>query len=229
MRMKKLLLLAALAASFSSAYADAFSDVFTLSYNDQPVANGETIVIDNYLNEWYDPEYPDDPANWAALAQIKATNKSDSSTELSFILTVESPTEDAFFDKKNKYGTLQVCYTPESGTGNCFGGATKNHPYISKSIGKVFPGSYVLFDIDQKGFENMDPVTLKFELNFDDESSVVYIKFNHLKDITMGVNDIVAESAPTEYYNLQGVRVSEPQKGNLYIVRSGKKVSKRLF
>lgn len=227
--MKKLLLLAALAASFTSAYADAFSDVFTLSYNDQPVANGETIVVDNYLNEWYDPQYPDDPANWAALAQIKATNKSDSSTELSFILTVESPTEDAFFDKKNKYGTLQVCYTPESGTGNCFGGATKNHPYISKSIGKVFPGSYVLFDIDQKGFENMDPVTLKFELNFDDESSVVYIKFNHLKDITMGVNDIVAESAPTEYYNLQGVRVSEPQKGNLYIVRSGKKVSKRLF
>lgn len=227
--MKKLLLLAALAASFTSAYADAFSDVFTLSYNDQPVANGETIVIDNYLNEWYDPQYPDDPANWAALAQIKATNKSDSSTELSFILTVESPTEDAFFDKKNKYGTLQVCYTPEIGTGNCFGGATKNNPYISKSIGKVFPGSYVLFDIDQKGFENMDPVTLKFELNFDDESGVVYIKFNHLKDITMGVNDIVAESAPTEYYNLQGVRVSEPQKGNLYIVRSGKKVSKRLF
>lgn len=75
----------------------------------------------------------------------------------------------------------------------------------------------------------MDPVTLKFELTFDDESAVVYIKFNHLKDVTMGVKDIVAESAPIEYYNLQGVRVSEPQKGNLYIIRSGKKVSKRLF
>lgn len=226
--MKKLLLLAALAATYSSAYADAFSDVFTLTYNDQPVANGETIVVDNYLNEWYDPQYPDDPANWAALAQIKATNKSDASTELSFLMTVESPAEDEFFDKKNKYGSLQVCYKCDA-DGNCFGGANKNRPYISNTIGKVSPGSYALFDIDQKGFENMDPVTLKFELTFDDESSVVYIKFNHLKDITLGVDDIEAESAPTEYYNLQGVRVSEPQKGNLYIVRSGKKVSKRLF
>lgn len=227
--MKKLLLLAALAASFTSAYADAFSDVFTLTYNDQPVANGETIVVDNYLNTWYDPEYPDDPTNWLAAATIKATNKSTSATELSYLLTVESPTEDEFFNKKNKYGKFQVCHGFENAPGECSPGATKDHPFISKTIGKIFPGSYATFDIHQEGFENMDPVTLKFELNFDDESSVVYIKFNHLKDITMGVNDIVAESEPTEYYNLQGVRVSEPQKGNLYIVRSGKKVSKRLF
>ena len=42
-----------------------------------------------------------------------------------------------------------------------------------------------------------------------------------------GVSNIEAdENAPVEYFNLQGVRVSNPAAGNLYIVRQGSKVSK---
>ncbi len=49
------------------------------------------------------------------------------------------------------------------------------------------------------------------------------------KDINTGVADIeVEDNAPVEYYNLQGVRVAEPENG-LYIVRQGSKVSKRLI
>lgn len=45
-----------------------------------------------------------------------------------------------------------------------------------------------------------------------------------------GVADIVVEdeNAPVEYYNLQGVRVANPENG-LYIVKQGKKVSKKFI
>ena len=41
--------------------------------------------------------------------------------------------------------------------------------------------------------------------------------------------DSPAKDAPTEYYNLQGIRVSEPAAGGIYIRRQGSKVSKIKF
>ena len=51
----------------------------------------------------------------------------------------------------------------------------------------------------------------------------------HAPTTTTGVNDIVADdaNAPVEYYNLQGVRVANPESG-LYIRVQGKKASKVL-
>lgn len=49
---------------------------------------------------------------------------------------------------------------------------------------------------------------------------------------TTGVEDIIAGGdgdAPVEYYNLQGIRVVNPAKGQIYIVRQGAKVSKVLY
>ncbi len=46
-----------------------------------------------------------------------------------------------------------------------------------------------------------------------------------------GIGDIAVdndENAPVEYYNLQGVRVAEPENG-LYIVKQGKKVTKQVI
>ncbi len=47
--------------------------------------------------------------------------------------------------------------------------------------------------------------------------------------ISTGIAGIEAdENAPVEYYNLQGIRVAEPENG-LYIVRQGNKVSKKFI
>lgn len=44
-----------------------------------------------------------------------------------------------------------------------------------------------------------------------------------------GVEDIAIDAAaPAEYYNLQGIRVAQPESGKLYIVKQGEKVSKML-
>lgn len=46
-----------------------------------------------------------------------------------------------------------------------------------------------------------------------------------LDEATLGVDGIEGEDAPAEYYNLNGVRVSNPERG-IYIVRKGNKVAK---
>lgn len=49
--------------------------------------------------------------------------------------------------------------------------------------------------------------------------------------LSSGVENVVVDStdAPAEYYTLQGIRVSAPAPGNIYIVRRGDKVSKVAF
>ncbi len=41
--------------------------------------------------------------------------------------------------------------------------------------------------------------------------------------------NFVDENSPAEYFTIQGVRVAEPQKGQIYIMRKGGKVAKRIF
>ncbi len=45
---------------------------------------------------------------------------------------------------------------------------------------------------------------------------------------TTDVEDVVAEDAPVEYYNLMGVKIAEPVKGQVYIERQGAKVTKKV-
>lgn len=51
-----------------------------------------------------------------------------------------------------------------------------------------------------------------------------------LRKHTSGVADALVEeqNAPAEYFNLQGVKISAPQNGQLYIVRRGASVSKEI-
>ncbi len=54
--------------------------------------------------------------------------------------------------------------------------------------------------------------------------------YTPLLDVTTGIEDITADdNAEKEYFNLQGMRVANPQAGNVYIVRQGKKTSKVLY
>lgn len=44
-----------------------------------------------------------------------------------------------------------------------------------------------------------------------------------------GVGDILSDAEDKEYYTLQGIRVREPEAGNIYIVRSGSHVAKEIM
>ena len=47
--------------------------------------------------------------------------------------------------------------------------------------------------------------------------------------LTTGIEDVTMDGNETaEYFNLQGVRVAQPEAGRIYIVRRGAKVAKEL-
>lgn len=76
---------------------------------------------------------------------------------------------------------------------------------VNTVMGEDFTGTVTL----TLGAVNTDPAQVKFESK-------------------TGVGEIAVENAPAEYFNLQGVRVANPENGGLYIVRQGGKVSKQL-
>ena len=48
--------------------------------------------------------------------------------------------------------------------------------------------------------------------------------------VMSGIGNVSTDNAaPAEYYNLQGIRVSEPRRGNVYILRQGAKATKVIF
>lgn len=76
-----------------------------------------------------------------------------------------------------------------------------------------------------------------FSIDYDDVMCVMTNKsfpnlylYTNLFKVNSGIDDImVDENTPAEYYDLQGIRVTNPQSGKVYIVRRGNKVSKVLY
>lgn len=87
-------------------------------------------------------------------------------------------------------------------------------------------------------FELTEPATIWVGIKKDKNNPAQY--WNPFRDFTLekwdetaegsGVADLVVEdeNAPVEYYNLQGIRVANPENG-LYIVKQGNKVTKRII
>ncbi len=231
--MKKFLLLAALAASFSPVFAEDFSDSFVITCDGETYTNGQTITCLYY----YDPiviNYPDlagtmDP-EYESKAQVFATNVSDEPKKLEFRLQYVTPTVEEFGANPH-LGSPTLCFFNQSGEANCLPKPFEFNSNMPE--GPVSAEEYMRMDVEQLEFTDLTPVTLRLDLRVmeDDKevsSASVFINFSHEVDITSGVEGIVADTK-AEYFNLQGVRVAEPQKGQIYIERKGGKVAKRIF
>lgn len=233
--MKKFLLIAALAATFASAKAEVFSDIFKLTYKGETITDGQTVVDNTY----YDPigvAYPEyagrDGADFECKAEIFATNISEEPKRLEFRIQCVNPTAAEFDVEANKLGSASLCYFNESGEGNCL-----PNPFVFSSEMPTKPVSaeeYMRLDVEQTQFTNLTtPVMIQVDLRVMDDDDVVatstiYVNFVHNTDVTTGVESIESESNSV-YYTLQGVRVAQPQKGQLLIERKGSKVTKRIF
>lgn len=221
--MKKLLLIAAIAAASMSANAASFSDYFAITVEDQPVLDGETVTVKTY----YDPiemSYPGEGfGEYESKVAVKAINVSNSKANISFTLTQIEPTK-----PNENMGYFKLCYDFNDKQGQCL--TSNTGIYTSPSdLDAVSVDGYLLLDIEHVQFTDLTPVTFKLQLSTNGVGGTIYIKFTHEQDITMAVDGIEADSASEEYFNLQGVKVANPEKGNIYIVRKGSKVSKRLF
>lgn len=234
--MKKFLLFGALALVGTSAFADGFSDIFKLSYEGESLSDGQTITV----TEYYDPNikaHPEFagliPPSYKCVAAVKATNLTTESKKLEVSLNVVDPSSEVF--NSGKFGYYQLCFSYETAqgmiAGNCL--EQKDLTSFNSSADPVKPKETMNMDIDQASFTDLTPVKLKLDMRVMDGSkelgnSTVYIDFTHKTDTTMAVEGIEAETT-SQYFNLQGVRISEPQKGQIYIERRGAKVVKRIF
>ncbi|MDE5840209.1 MAG: hypothetical protein K2H49_04745, partial [Muribaculaceae bacterium] len=134
----------------------------------------------------------------------------------------------------SEIGTFQLCYSiPATNNSNC--GILRDDQIVpgAGSPLKIPAAAFADLDIDQSGFTNFMPTTFELYLETSDEegnklSSTIYINFKNESDITNAVEGIEAESE-AEYYTIQGIRVADPRKGQLYIERKGSKVTKHLF
>ena len=234
--MKKLLLLAALAASFTPSFAEDFSDSFTLTFEGETITDGQTVDVKYY----WDPilkEYPEligtmEPGDFYTEADIRATNISEEPKVLQFSLKLLNPAAEDFKNPDSKLGNVQLCYDFETAAGNCLEVRDGFLDYYT-DIDPVSAEEYIKILVEQRGFNEFTPVSLQLDLRvMDDEevaaTSTIYVNFTHQADITTGVSTVVSD-ANAEYFTIQGVRVAEPQKGQIYIERKGSTVTKRVF
>ncbi len=226
--MKKLLLCAAIAAASMSANAASFSDYFNVTYEGQPVSDGQTITINTYWDPIVKdyPELGDDPDwdyTYQSEAKIIVNNKSNETHDFVAVLARTEPAISGEFPSiGSPLGWGQIC----AGV-NCY---TIINDVCTTPTNSIKPNETYELDIHQNEIKVLTPVTFSLKLNTPNaDECVVYFKFTHEQDITLAVDGIEADSALEEYFNLQGVKVANPEKGNIYIVRKGSKVSKRLF
>ena len=104
--------------------------------------------------------------------------------------------------------------------------------YGSSPIGGTpYDPSY--FDNAKKSY-SMDPSS---SMEKEDEDVITYAPARIGKmlaapeggDKETDIDEVDAENAPVEYFNLMGLRISEPQANEIVIERQGSKVTKKLY
>lgn len=202
--MKKLLLSAAVLAV--SALTAGAAD-FTVTYKGEPVAAGANLTVTEQEYGVMEAEYEITPSSypmdieiWMADVKVGEWEGAKSSAELCYFVSLAKSS--CLPNAYEPYAINLVDKEILKGQAHVF---CPNDDENAK-----FTSEYKYF-VRKKGAAD----TFEFTITYDTDGS--------------GVDAIAAEeNAPAEYYNLQGVRVANPDNG-IYIVRRGSKVSKTVI
>lgn len=202
--MKKLLLSAAVLAV--SALTAGAAD-FTVTYKGEPVAAGANLTVTEQEYGVMEAEYEITPSSypmdieiWMADVKVGEWEGAKSSAELCYFVSLAKSS--CLPNAYEPYAINLVDKEILKGQAHVF---CPNDDENAK-----FTSEYKYF-VRKKGAAD----TFEFKITYDTDGS--------------GVDAIAAEeNAPAEYYNLQGVRVANPDNG-IYIVRRGSKVSKTVI
>lgn len=246
--MKKILLSAALAVL---GVFGASAQSFEVFYNTQAdkngqatgeytlIKDGDVITVDKlHLSEpVVYPEYDMYLQNASAEAFIKISNK----TGNNWVSSLPSPVP------ANTELSPSVSYTTEYNENVLPSGATGD---FQTCVGTCFPNNPFYFDLnahsttnnpsDHLGYTiscNGEGVAQKVQLKAKYKFTVTYktetLRFDLVFDAKAedtAVDAIEAgQDALKEYYSLQGIRLAEPQKGSVCIVKQGGKVTKQVI
>lgn len=240
--MKKLVLLSALAAGIMTAGAANISDLYTVTYEGTPVANGATIEADHWDGNM--GLYPCD---------IDFKLKS-AATNVKFNVLGEYtglPSYDQQVADVKAWGEPSICWAAGS-AGNCEPN-TGTPPTISNFTLTNTTDIQIQFHVLSKvsseigpDFNPNDPSTwpqpiapsetslykLSFTGSVDgvtaNDPFVIYVAIG---PNASGVDEVAVDdsNAPVEYYDLTGRKVMNPAKGQIVIERKGAKSVKKIM
>lgn len=232
--MKKLLLSFALAtAAIAPALAQDFSDYFIVRYDGKDYTDGQTI----YINK-YEDFVPGVSVMYSQHIQI--INKEDQPRAVLGQLDYGTkPTKEEAKANPDFWSEPSFCHTETyDAPGGCLaptdtdlGNGTVMIPPAGTPAEKIFAWDMHLYNCSPEA--NSTYRLIMYAMNADDPEEIessrctIYVNFSTDKNAAVGEISI-DENAPVEYYNLQGIRVANPEKG-IYIKRQGTKTVKVRF
>lgn len=199
--MKKFLLSMAVMVSAMTASA-ATSFTLTNAHNNEPIANGATITVTEFDEDFgmAEFEYDATPDSYPASFQIWLT-------------------EGEMEEWEGQKAIPELCWR-SGAKGNCLPNMTEpttvtvDEKPLTGQIHMMLPNDDVNAKIKStvNCFVKLNDTTVEFSIVFDNRGAGV-------------ASTIADENAPAEYYTIDGVRVANPANG-LYIVKQGSKVRK---
>lgn len=145
--------------------------------------------------------------NWDPAAGVELTKNGD-------IFEGEAKLEGAYFSFVDKLADTSNDWNT---AGNRYGATSNNN---ETKINEAAP-----FVRGENAFNIVSYNTYPQNVNFKVDFSTMTVTIS----TGTGVEEVAVDAAaPAEYYNLQGIRVAQPEAGKLYIVKKGDKVSKML-
>lgn len=216
--MKKFLLLAAAAVAAFTTQA-AVSDYLTVTIDGKEVTEGAVFDI----NEYEDFEALVAGMGYQYVAHIMLTNKTSNDVKNKLVFSyTDHPTEAMALDDPKAWGTLQICFNNMVEGNSCM-------PVLE--VDTTVPANKTAsYDLDNKGLSPTErEANRKFQVALTVEGSTLTFFVNYdTEGGNSGVTSIVAGDSEAEYFNLQGQRVDNPEKG-LYIVKKDGKTSKMML
>ncbi|MDE5871071.1 MAG: hypothetical protein K2H22_03880, partial [Muribaculaceae bacterium] len=179
--------------------------------NGKAVANND-VIEQSYVKEDYSDLGPD-MADYLWNPHLEASS-TDGNVSVSVSVTADEKTE-----------SLTICWpmqcvmVPAGGTVTA-NGTLSAEPSDLQIHREIF--------VTSKEEMPTEVGSAKVKVSSDSETLEFTVKF--LLTDGSGVGENIADSnVAAEYYTIQGIRVAEPQKGQIYIERKGSKVTKRIF
>ncbi|MDE5585731.1 MAG: hypothetical protein K2I92_05220 [Muribaculaceae bacterium] len=196
----------------------AFGQNLKITADGNPVANGDVLDVPYEVEDLSYPEYNYFNYTYTWNPHLQAATEAGTA-ELT--VTVTSVNNTAGF----QICWPSSCHQVNSGAEVKVTGDIKTTP-VDLQIDKVTTIEEMDKEPENKLPTEGGTVKVKFECG----SETMEITVNAVLADKNGVGANIADAdSPTQYYTIQGVRVAEPQKGQLYIERKGGKVTKKVF
>lgn len=211
--MKKIYLIKTIAVCALAMLANtAIAQNLQVTSNGNPVSNGDVIELPYELEDYSIPgliELYD--YEWNPNIEV-------ASSEENTPLTITISSSD------NKDG-FELCWPMQC--------VDRNEGESVSSSGIIGPQFEYVFIHKSEAFDNKDEVPTVapiINITFTTSSETLEITVKCLLQGENSVGENLSDiTAVSEYYTIQGIRVMEPQKGQLLIERKGSKVTKRIF